>query len=136
MKSIAFTRWVCTSLFALALATGVSASTSAAANPNVAAHVVDPRGAVNNGVAEGSFRISVSNGETGDVSDFTVVFSDESSVEIGSIPAGATVVSGRVTATVDMSSMPSANSPLRVTLKFTYNGEAVELPYDLTLARK
>lgn len=115
----------------------VSLNVSAAGAPkNVGAYVVEASGTITNGVAEATFKVSVENHEPSDVTDFAVVFSDDSSVMIGSVPAGATVVSDRVSKTMDVSSMTTANAGLRVTLRYTFNGEAVEVPYTLTLARK
>lgn len=134
MNAIVLTRRLFLCFGAMVLALSLNAS--AAGAPNVGAYVVEPSGTITDGIAQATFKVSVENHEPSDVTDFSIVFGDDSSVMIGSVPAGATVVSDPVSKTMDVSSMTTANAGLRVTLRYTFNGAAVEVPYTLTLARK
>lgn len=134
MKLLSLLRTSAIVLMASALVS--SASLFGATEPRVSAYVVETSGTVTNGIAEGTFKVSVTNDEASDATNLVVVFNEDSSLSVGDVAAGATVVSGPVTITMDLSVMVSKNSPLPVILKFTLDGAAVEMPYNLTLARK
>ena len=134
MKLLSFLRN--SALVLMASAVVLSASLFGATEPRVSAYIVESSGAVTDGIAEGTFKVSVTNGEASDATNLVVVFSEDSSLSVGDIAAGATVVSGPVTITMDVSTMATKNTPMPVTLKFTLDGAAVEMPYNLTLARQ
>lgn len=127
------------SLSVVAVATCVVAaavSLSANASPKVSASVVELSGTINDGVGDATFKISVTNGEASDMTAFFVIFEDESSILIGDIAAGKTGLSDAINKRIDLAGRSSRNAPLKVTLKFTFEGATVEVPYGLSLSAK
>ena len=126
------------SLALLVILCGVLAVGSLAAfeTPHVSASAVETSGTVNDGVAQATFKIAVTNSEASAMTNFNVIFQDDSIVSIGDVDAGTTVVSDSVTRTVNLSDMASRNWPVKVTLQFALDGATHEVPWNLTLGRQ
>lgn len=111
-------------------------SLSAFDKPQVSASAIETSGTMNEGVAQATFKVVVTNGETSTMTHFYVIFEDGASVSLGDVDAGKSAVSESVTRTVNTAAMESRNSPLAVTLKFALDGATHELPAKLTLGGK
>ena len=86
------------------------------------------------GVAEATFRISVTSSEQSALMSFVVVFKDGSRVELGDVPASGSLVSEPQTKLID-ASHPSVNIPVPVTLTYTVDGTPNEIPWAVVLSR-
>jgi hypothetical protein len=86
------------------------------------------------GVAQATFRISVTSSEQSALMSFTVAYKDGTKVELGDVPAQGSLVSALQTKYIDAST-PSASIPIPVTLTYTVNGNAVEIPWAIVLTR-
>lgn len=104
--------------------------------PAVTATVVELTGTTNEGVMNAEFKVAVSNDAPSDITAFFVIFDDEASVLVGDIAAGKSQVSGTIARSIDTTGMASHNSPIKVRLKFTYEGGTVEMPYNLPFPRR
>ncbi|HVL70184.1 MAG TPA: hypothetical protein VM364_23185 [Vicinamibacterales bacterium] len=102
----------------------------------VTASAADVTGSTADGVMNATFKISVTNGETSDMTAFFVVFDDDSSAAMPDVAGGETVTSESITKAIDVSGLLSQNSPIKVRLRFTFKGDRVEVPYDLPFPRR
>lgn len=91
-------------------------------------------GAATDGVAQVTFRISVTSNEQSPLMNFTVKFKDDSKVEIGDVPAQGSLVSDPQTKFIDVTSA-SQSLPIPVTVTYTMDGTQVELPWAVVLTR-
>ena len=121
-------------LVLLAGVVAVAASTTDVhARKRLSAEAVEQAVVVENGFADAKFKIKLTNDDDADFTNVFVVFSDETQVSLGDVAAGQSVLSVLQTRVIDLSDHPSKNIPLRVTLKFTANGDLVEMPWVLTV---
>ena len=83
---------------------------------------------------QATFKIEVVNSESSPMTNFFVFFEDGTYISIGDVDAGATVVSDTVTRSVDLSDRPASRTqPLPVTLKFSFDGQNLEKPWQVGL---
>ena len=83
------------------------------------------------GLADVQFRIRVTNDESSMASNVLVVFEDGHQVGVGDVVSEGSALSAPQTRTIDLSSMPTRNFPLPVTLMFSLDGVNVELEQTL-----
>lgn len=82
---------------------------------------------VTNGVADATLAVEVQNDESDAVSNVWVVFENGTEVSIGDVPAEGSASSAPAQYTFDLSDkLPSANIPLKVTVKFSLQGSPAE----------
>jgi len=109
-------------------------SSSTARAQQVSVTPVSSSVTVSGSTLQATFKIQVVNSESSPMTNFFVFFEDGTYVTIGDVNAGATVVSDTVTRLVDLTGKPpSRNQPIRVTLKFSLDGQNVERPWAITL---
>lgn len=113
----------------------VAATVSSAAAQRVSASAVDTEVSVQNSVALVKFSIAITNNEDAPIAGLTVVFSDGIQLFLGDVAPDATIKSQPENRTLDTGEFQSRSIPVNVTLKFTLEGEAVELPWILNVAR-
>jgi hypothetical protein len=99
---------------------------SEAAAQKVTASMVVSEVTVQNGIADATFRIEVSNQESEAIGNVFVVFADETSIAVGDVNAEGTAQSASTTQSFDVSQSVSEHTVIPVTLKYTVNGESVE----------
>ena len=81
-----------------------------------------------------TFKIEVTNKEPSAITNVFVFFEDGSSVAIGDVNADGTTVSDAVSRQVDLTDQAQTRSqPVKVTLKFSLDGQSIEMPSVLTL---
>lgn len=112
------------------LLTAGSASLAAA---EVSIAATDATVTMVNGIVSAQFRIAATNSDGADATNLQVAFSDGTAVVVGDVPAGATVTSGSEFLSYDASERPTRSQTLRVTLKYTVGGQAVQQPAELNL---
>ena len=112
-----------TGLLTLLLA---SATASAAQAQRISASLVTSQVAVENGIAEATFRIDVANEEATPISNVWVVFADNTEVAIGDVPAEGSAASESTTHAFDISQAVSIHASIPVTLKYSVDGTQVE----------
>lgn len=83
-------------------------------------------------VAEVTFHIEITNDESSAMTNVSVVFEDMTNTAVGDVPAGQTVASKQETRIVDISHS-SDSIPVRVTVKVSLDGAALEVPWVLSL---
>jgi hypothetical protein len=109
--------------------------TSAMHAKRLDAVAVDQSVEVTDNLALVKFSIKVTNDEESAMTNLFVIFSDDTSVAIGDVPGGKTVVSAPQSRTIDLSDHPSRNIPIKVKLKFDVDGEPQEVPGVLLVTR-
>jgi hypothetical protein len=116
------------SLFAVALAPRAEAQQLSLQAVDVA--VTAPQ----DGTAQATFRIKVTNNEQTPLVNFVVTFKDGTTALLGDVPAQDSLVSQPQTKFIDAST-PSASIPIPVTLTYTLDGNPVEIPWAIVLTR-
>lgn len=114
----------CTAVLALsvALLTSAEARTFKAAAVNSSASVTD-------GLAQVTFKIELTNDESSAMTNVFVVFEDGTEVSLGDVAAAATVQSDTQSRTIDVSEATTRTLVMKVTLKYSLDGDAVEVPW-------
>ena len=115
------------------LLVAVCATALRASEPRITATLVASAVAVQNGLADATFRIEVKNDEASAMSDVFVVFADNAELAVGNVPAEGSATSGEMTRTFDVSNSPSKYVPIPVTLKYSVDGAQVETSVTVTL---
>lgn len=101
----------------------LAATTVASAQaPRVSVSLDLSAATVQNGLADVTFAVTVSNEESVALSDAWVVLADNTEIAVGDVPAEGSASSESTTHTFDVSSTPSHNTPIDVTLKYSVNG--------------
>lgn len=116
-----------------ALALAVAAFVPAAAAQSVSATLEATEVIVQDGVADTTFRIVVTNGDAAALGNVVVVFADGAEVAIGDVAPDATVASESQRRSFDLGGSPSRHVGVPVTLKYSRDGAAVEHSADLVL---
>lgn len=122
----------CGALLAMLLAVS---TVSIAEAQRVTAAAVDTEASVQNDVTVVKFSVAINNNEDAAITGLTVVFSDGIELFLGDVAPDATAKSQPENRTLDTGEFQSRSVPVHVTLKYTLEGEAVELPYILNVAR-
>ena len=122
-----------------ALAALASAAVAASAT-TAAAQQVQASAQVLNVVENGAFidvqlRVAVANGESAVASNVVVAFEDGLQVSLGDVAAGQSAVSTVQTESIDISTKPTHNVPVPVSVKFVLNGQSVESAQTLLVKR-
>lgn len=86
------------------------------------------------GTAQATFSISITNNEQAPLASFTVAFKDGTTTLLGDVPAQGSLVSQPQTKLVDVSNA-SASIPIPVTLTYALDGNPVEVPWAIVLTR-
>jgi len=115
----------------LALLGAFTAAPTEAAEVAVAA--TDATVTMVDGIVNARFRVVATNGETADVTGLVVAFPGGSNAVVGDVLAGGTAASGVETLTYDASQTPTKAQTVRVTLKYSVGGQAVEQAASLNL---
>lgn len=92
-------------------------------------------GAPQDGVSQATFRISVASKEQSALMSFTVTFKDGSKVELGDVPVQGSLISDPQTKAIDASTA-SNSIPIPVTVTYSIDGTAVEIPWPIVLTRQ
>lgn len=116
-----------------ALALSVAAFVPAAAAQSVSATLEATEVIVQDGVADTTFRIVVTNGESAALGNVVVVFADGAEVAVGDVAPDATVASESQRRSFDLGGSHSRHVGVPVTLKYSRDGAAVEQSADLVL---
>lgn len=116
---------VITALF-FACLTGLSARAV-----NVSA--VNASATIHDGLANVSFKIEVANTADSAMTNVFAVFEDGTDVSLGDIDAGATVQSAQQSRTVDIGDSASRSIPIKITLKYSQDGDTIETPTKLAV---
>lgn len=114
----------------IAVLTAAGASLAAA---EVSIAATDATVTMVDGTVNAQFRIAATNSDGADATNLQVAFADGTAVVVGDVAAGATVTSGSEFLSFDASQTPTKSQTVRVTLKYTANGQAVEQPAVLNL---
>jgi hypothetical protein len=123
-----FATLFCAGLFAVL-------SASSAQAQQLSASPVDATVVVQDGTAQATFSVKVINNEQTAMTGFVITFKDGTTAALGDIDAQGSAVSDPQTQTIDVSNFPSASVPVQVTLTFTLNGDAVSMPWVISLFR-
>jgi hypothetical protein len=115
--------------FTVALASRADAQQIALQAVNATLTVAD------DGSAQATFSIKVTNSEESPMTGFLVTYSDGSTAPIADVPAHGAVVSDPQNAVLDLSQSQSASVPVSVTLTYTLNGSPVTVQSGITLTR-
>ncbi|MEW6321520.1 MAG: hypothetical protein AB1635_10575 [Acidobacteriota bacterium] len=110
-----------------ALALGLLACAGPAEAQQVSADLQASQVAVTNGIADATFTITIANGSDAALQNVWVVFDDGTEVQVGDVAAGGSAASAEQQRAFDVSSSPSRNVPVPVTLKFTADGDTAEI---------
>ena len=110
----------------------VTASAARADAQQLSLMAVDSTVVVTDGVATATFRIKFTNEDSAAMTNVVVVFGDESTDSLGDVPAGGAVVSEPETKFIEIKN-ESRSIPVPVTLKFSMNGEPVEVKMGISL---
>ena len=81
---------------------------------------------VNNGMADATFTIEVVNRGDAPVSNVRVVFGEGDEIAVGDVVAESSVTTESQRRVIDISSLPTHNFPVNVTLKYSSGGADVE----------
>lgn len=120
--------------------TAMACVTFAASGSVAAAQQVEAGAQVVQVVESGAFidvqlKVSVTNKESSVAQNVFVIFPDGLQVSLGDVAPGKSAVSATQTQSIDISSRPTHHVPVPVTVKFTFNGQNVELAQTLVVDR-
>jgi hypothetical protein len=111
---------------AVALITTAEARTFKASAVNAAA-------TISNGLAQVEFKIEVTNDELSAMTNVFVVFEDGTEVSLGDVDVSATVRSESQSRTIDIGDSGSRTVAMKVTLKYSLDGDTQEVPWILSV---
>lgn len=97
------------------------------AEAQVSVSVTDAAVVIQDGVADATFKLQVSNGAASGVSNVWVALPDGTSTWLGDLAAGESTTSASESHRFDVSGLPPThNTPIPVTIKFSLDGADVE----------
>ncbi|HEX6164789.1 MAG TPA: hypothetical protein VFZ31_15580 [Vicinamibacterales bacterium] len=117
----------------VAVAVALGASLLTAREPRVSAAMLTSAVTIQNGIADATFKIEITNEEPTAMSDVFVVFADNMQLSVGSVPAEGSATSGEMTRSFDVSDNPSKYTAIPVTLKYSVDGVSVEAAINIIL---
>lgn len=88
------------------------------------------------GRATVKFVVEATNQDEAAMTDLRVVFSEDYEVAVGNVAPEAKATSAAQEATFDVANVPTKSVAVPVTLKFSVDGAAVEMPWVLNFGRR
>lgn len=118
------------------LLTSMAFASAVVADHRLAVNAVTSSITEADGRATVKFVVEVTNQDEAAMTDLRVVFSEDYQVAVGTVAPDAKAASAAQEATFDMASVPTKTVAVPVTLKFSVDGAAVEMPWVLNFGRR
>lgn len=115
--------------FGIAIAALVAALMTSAEARTFKASAVNGAATINDGLAQVSFKIEVTNDHASAMTNLFVVFEDGTEISLGDVAPSATITSEAQNRTIDVSGSASRSVVMNATLKYSLDGDAVETPW-------
>lgn len=97
------------------------------------ASAIEATATIDDGLAQVSFKVAITNDSTSPMSNVVIVFADNTEVTVGDIAGEATVTSGQQSRTIEIGESSTRSLTIPVTVKYSVDGENLETPWVLAV---
>ena len=111
----------------------IAASTFPLHAQTFTAAAVEAQATIADGLAQATFKISITNTGAAPMTNVVVVFADNTEVSVGDIGGDATATSDQQSRTIEVGESSTRSLTIPVTVKYSVNGENLETAWVLAL---